>query len=161
MNRKLFAAVVLSAGLVFGCGEEEEESIDVEGCEHLQQGPASAVTATATATGAPAVKDDHRRYDVTLVDVTGGKGGSVTFAAAAEGDYVLFTSADVQVSIKDANGQAVGIEASTASSSECTEIKGRHTIPMKVGTHTLTFGPTPLTSVSVVVEPDAHADHED
>lgn len=160
MNRKLFAAVALSAGLVFGCGDEEEENIDVEGCEHLQQGPATAVTATATATGAPAVKDDHNRYDITLVDVTGGKGGSVTFAAAAEGDYVLFTSADVQVAVKDANGQVVGIEASTKSSSECTEIKGRHTIPMKVGTHTLTFGPTPLTAVSVVIEPDAHSDDE-
>jgi hypothetical protein len=161
MNRKLFAAVLLSAGLVFGCGEEEEENIDVEGCEHLQEGPATAVTATATATGAPAVKADHNRYDVTLVDVTGGKGGSVTFAAAEEGDYVLFTSADVQVSVKDANGQAVEIEASTKSSSECTEIKGRHTIPMKVGTHTLTFGPTAQSAVSVVIEPAAHSDHED
>jgi hypothetical protein len=159
MNRKLFAAVVLSAGLIFGCGEDEE-SVDVEGCEHLQEGPATPVTATATATGAPAVKADHRRYDITLVDVTGGKGGSVTFAAAAEGDYVLFTNADVQVADTDANGQTVGIEASTKSSSECTEIKGRHTIPMKVGTHTLTFGPTPLTAVSVVIEPDAHSDDE-
>jgi hypothetical protein len=161
MKRKLFAAVLLSAGLIFGCGDdEEEENIDVEGCEHLQEGPSTAVTATAATAGAPAVKDDHRRYDVTLVDVTGGKGGSVTFAAAAEGDYVLFTSADVQVAIKDANGQAVGIEASAKSSTECTEIKGRHTIPMKVGTHTLTFGPTTQTSVALVIEQAAHADHE-
>jgi len=161
MKMKLFAAVLVSAGLVFGCGgEEEEENVDVEGCEHLQEGPSTAVTATAATAGAPAVKDDHRRYDVTLVDVTGGKGGSVTFAAAEEGDYVLFTSADVQVAITDANGQAVAPEASVKSSTECTEIKGRHTIPMKVGTHTLTFGPTTQTSVSLVIEPAAH-DHED
>jgi hypothetical protein len=159
MKRKLFAAVLLSAGLVFGCGGEEEESVDVEGCEHLKEGPATAVTATATATGAPAVKADHSRYDVTLVDVTGGKGGTVTFAATEEGDYVLFTGTAVQVSVKDANGAAVGIEASATSSAECTEIKGRHTIPMKVGTHTLTFGPTPQATVSIVIEAD-HGDHE-
>jgi hypothetical protein len=160
MKRKLLSAVLLSAGLIFGCGGEEEESVDVEGCEHLQRGPASSITATATATGAPAVKDDHRRYDIALADVTGGKGGSVTFAAAAAGDYVLFTSADVPVAVTDANGQAVAIEASVKSSPECTEIKGRHTIPMKVGTHTLTFGPTTGASVSIVIEPDEHGEHE-
>lgn len=161
MKRKLFAAVVLSAGLVFGCGGDEE-SVDVEGCEHLQEGPASSVTATAATTGAPAVNSDHKRYDVSLVDVTGGKGGSVSFAAAEEGDYVIFTSADVPVAVKDANGAAVAIEASVKSSAECTEIKGRHTVPMKVGTHTLTFGPTTQSSVSIVIEPEAHGDdHED
>jgi hypothetical protein len=161
MKMKLFAAVLVSAGLIFGCGGEEEENVDVEGCEHLQEGPSTAVTATAATAGAPAVKDDHRRYDVTLVDVTGGKGGSVTFAAAEEGDYVLFTSADVPVAVTNANGQTVAIEASAKSSPECTEIKGRHTIPMKVGTHTFTFGPTTQTSVSVVIEPEAHGDEED
>jgi len=161
MKKKLFAAVLLSAGLVFGCGEEEE-TVDVEGCEHLQEGPASAVTATAATTGAPAVKSDHRRYDVALVDMTGGKGGSVTFAAAEESDYVLFTSADVPVAVKDANGRAIAIEASVKNSAECAEIKGRHTIPLKVGTHTITFGPTTQSSVSIVIEPSEHGDdHEE
>jgi hypothetical protein len=160
MKMKLFSAVLLSTALLVGCGDEEE-NVDVEGCEHLQKGPASSVNATATATGAPEVKSDHRRYDITLTDVTGGKGGVVSFAVAEAADYVIFTSADVPVAVKDANGQTVAIEQSAKSSSECTEIKGRHTVPMAVGTHTLTFGPTTATSVSIVIEEAAEEhDHE-
>jgi hypothetical protein len=154
MKLKLLSVFLLSTSLLVGCNGDENP--DVEGCEHLKEGPASSITASATANGAPAVKNDHRRYDITLVDVTGGKGGSVSFAAAEESDYIIFTSADVPVSIQDANGQAVAIEASAKSSTECVEIKGRHTVPMKVGTHTITFGPTTLTSVSVVIEEAAH-----
>lgn len=163
MKRKFLSAVLLSTALVFGpaCGEEEEEeSADAEACEHLAEGPSTAVTATVVATDAPAVKDDHRRYDIALVDVTGGKGGTVKFAAAEAGDYIIFTSASVAVSIQDANGQTVTPEASTDRSSECTDVKGRHTVPMKVGTHTITFGPTPETAVSVVIEHGEH-DHEE
>ncbi|MDY7224848.1 hypothetical protein [Hyalangium rubrum] len=160
MNLKLLSAALLSTALLIGCGDEEE-NIDVEGCEHLKEGPSSTVNASATTTNLSQVKDDHRRYDISLVDVTGGKGGSVSFSATEEADYVLFTGADVQVAIKDANGQTVAIEDSKTSSSECAEIKGRHTIPMKVGLHTLTFGPTPQASVSVVIEAAAHDDgHE-
>lgn len=159
MNLKLLSAVLLSTALLAGCGDEAEENIDVEGCEHLKEGPSSFVTASATTTNLSVVKDDHRRYDITLVDVTGGKGGSVSFNAAEEADFILFTNEDVQVAIKDANGQTVEIEESAKSSSECTEIKGRHTIPMKVGAHTLTFGPTSAATVSIVIEAGEH-DHE-
>lgn len=157
MKMKLFSAVLLSTVLLVGCGNDEENA-DVEGCEHLQEGPASPVTATAGTTGAPAVSNDHRRYDITLTDVTGGKGGSVSFAAAEATDYILFTSADVPVTVKDSGGMTVAPEASVKSSSTCTEVKGRHTIPLSVGTYTLTFGPTTATTVSLVIEESAH-DH--
>lgn len=159
MKMKLFSAVLLSTALFMGCGNDEENA-DAEGCEHLQEGPAAPVTATAATTGAPAVSNDHRRYDITLTDVTGGKGGSVSFAAAEATDYILFTSADVPVAVKDSGGMTVAPEASVKSSSECTEIKGRHTIPLSVGTYTLTFGPTTSTSVSLVIEESGHT-HED
>lgn len=158
MKMKLFSAVLLSSALFLACGGEE--NADVEACEHLQEGPASSVTASASGTGAPTVSNDHRRYDIALVDVTGGKGGSVSFAAAEATDYILFTSADVPVVVKDSNGQTVAFEATTKSSSECTEVKGRHTVPLTVGTYTLTFGPTTATSVSLVIE-EAGGDHED
>lgn len=158
MKLKLFSAVLLSTMLAFGCGGDEE-SADTEGCEHLQEGPATAINASASGTGAPAVSNDHRRYDITLTDVTGGKGGSVSFAASEGTDYILFTSADVPVTVQNASGQAVTPEESVKSSSECTEIKGRHTFPLSVGTYTLTFGPTTATSVSLVVE-EAGSDHE-
>jgi hypothetical protein len=158
---KLFSAVLLSTALLIGCGDEEGENADVEGCEHLKGGAASSVNAVASTSGAPAVSNDHRRYDITLTDVTGGKGGTVSFAAAKEAHYIIFTNADVPLAIKDANGQTVNAEESVKSSSECTEVKGRHVFPMKVGTHTITFGPTTQTSVSIVIEEEAgEHDHE-
>jgi hypothetical protein len=157
MKMKLFSAVLLSSALLVACGEEE--NADSEACEHLKEGPASSITASASGTGAPAVSNDHRRYDIALVDVTGGKGGSVTFAAAEGADYILFTGADVPVVVKNSSGATVSPEESVKTSSACTEIKGRHTIPMSVGTYTLTFGPTAATSVSLIVE-EAGNDHE-
>jgi hypothetical protein len=157
---KLFSAVLLSASLLVGCGGDEETP-DTEGCEHLKEGPASAVTATAAATGAPAVSNDHRRYDISLIDVTGGKGGSVSFAVAEAADYILFTGADVPVVVKDANGQTIAFEQTATSSSACTEIKGKFTVPLAVGTQTITFGPTSATSVSLVIEEGGEHDHED
>ena len=162
MNKKLLAALLMSTALLAAaCGDDEEEgeNVDVEGCEHLQEGPATAVTATLTGTP-PAVSNDHRRYDITLVDGTGGKSGSVSFAAAEATDYIIFTSADVALTVTNSSGAAVEIEESTKSSSQCTDIKGRHVVPMTVGTHTLTFGPTTASSVSIVIEEAAHEAHE-
>ncbi|MCP3142571.1 hypothetical protein [Pyxidicoccus xibeiensis] len=161
MNKKLLAALFVSTALLASaCGDdEEEENVDVEGCEHLQEGPATPVTATLTGTPPP-VSNDHRRYDITLVDGTGGKTGSVSFAAAEATDYVIFTGADVAVTVKNAGGATVEIEESTKSSTQCTDIKGRHVVPLTVGTHTLTFGPTTAASVSVVIEEAAHGDHD-
>lgn len=163
MKKKLLAALLLSTALLAtACGddaEETEESVDVEGCEHLQKGPATAVTATTTGTP-PAVGNDHRRYDITLVDGTGGRTGSVSFAAAEATDYVFFTSADVPLTVRNSSGAEVSIEESTTSSSECADIKGRHVVPLTVGTHTLTFGPTSTTTVSLVIEEASHEGHD-
>jgi len=158
MKMKLFSAALLSTALLLGCGGDEETA-DTEGCEHLQEGPATSVNASASGTGAPAVSNDHKRYDITLTDVTGGKGGSVSFAASEGIDYVLFTNADVPVTVKDGNGQTVAAEESVKTSSVCTEVKGRHTYPLSVGTYTLTFGPTTATTVSLVIE-ETGTDHE-
>ena len=149
----LLALVIVSLA---ACGSddstEQEESIDVEGCEHLVEGPEVAVTATATSDGAPAVADDHMRYDVTLVEVDGGNGGAVAFDADEATDFVFFLSADVNVAITDSSDEEVAIEESATSSPECEEIRGRHVAELSVGTHYLTFGPTSEEQVSVVIE---------
>lgn len=162
MNKKLLAALLMSTALLAtACGddEEEEESADVEGCEHLQEGPAVALTATTTGTP-PAVGNDHRRYDVTLVDGTGGKTGSVSFAAAEATDYVFFTNVDVPLVIRNSSGTVVDVEEHTTSSAECADIKGRFVVPLTVGTHTLTFGPTSTATVSLVIEESSHEGHD-
>ncbi len=162
MNKKLLAALLMSTALLAtACGDDEEgeENVDVEGCEHLQEGPSTALTATTTGTP-PAVRNDHRRYDITLVDGTGGKTGSVSFAATEATDYVIYTGADVPLTVRDSSGAEVAIEESTKSSAQCAEIKGRHVVPLTVGTHTLTFGPTSAASVSIVIEEASHEGHE-
>lgn len=158
MRMKLLSVALLSSALFVACGGDEETA-DTEGCEHLQEGPAVAVNASASSSNAPAVSNDHRRYDIALTDVTGGKGGSVSFAASEGIDYVLFTSADVKVTVTNGSGTAITAEESVNSSSACTEVKGRHTFPLSVGTYTLTFGPTTATSVSLVIE-ESGSDHK-
>ncbi|WP_434299714.1 hypothetical protein [Corallococcus exiguus] len=158
--KKLLSALLLSTSLLAaGCGGDEEEAhADEEGCEHLQEGPAAAVTAAVSGTG-PAVSNDHKRYDIALVDIAGGKGGAVSFAVSEATDYVLYMSAPVPVTVTNSRGAAVEFEESATSSSLCTDIKGRHVVPLTVGTHTLTFGPSTLSSVSLVIEESGEHDH--
>ncbi|HEX8699857.1 MAG TPA: hypothetical protein VF815_13525 [Myxococcaceae bacterium] len=159
MKLKRFSAVLLAASLLGGCGEE---TLDTDACEHLQEGPASAITASATTAGAPAVSNDHRRYDITLIDGTDGKGGSVSFAVAEATDYTLFLTGEVPVNLRDANGQRIEVTVSGTGSSECSEVKRRHTFALDVGTYNLTFGPTTESSVSlVIVEAAAEHEHDD
>lgn len=154
MMRKLLSACLLSSALLAGCGEKNEA--DVEACEHLQEGPAAAVTATASASGAPAVSNDHKRYDITLPAGSGGNVGSVSFAAAEATDYVFFTGSNVTLKVTSASGQEVTFEESATSSVECTNVKGRYVAPLQVGTYTLTFGPTSDSTVSLVIEETNH-----
>ena len=158
MMKKLLSACLLSSALLAGCGGEKNEA-DIEGCEHLQEGPAASVTATAAASGAPAVSNDHKRYDISLPAGSGGNVGSVSFAAAEASDYVFFLGSNVTLKVTSASGETVTFEESATSSMECTAIKGRYVAPLQVGTYTLTLGPTSESSVSLVIEETAH-EHE-
>ncbi len=154
MTKKLLSACLLSSALLIACGDTNVA--DVEGCEHLQEGPGAAVTATASTSGAPAVSNDHKRYDITLPAGTGGNVGSVSFAVSEATDYVLFLGADVPVKVASSAGAEVTFEETATRSEECSEVKGRHVVPLQVGTYTLTFGPTSQASVSLVIEEMAH-----
>jgi hypothetical protein len=156
MKKKLFSACLLTTALLAGCGGGTINEADVEGCEHLQEGPSSIVTATSSATDAPDVFSNHRRYDISLVDVTGGKGGFVSFDVAHAAEYILFTGADVPVVVRNAAGEMVAFEATAKASPECTDVKGRHTVELAVGTYTFNFGPTLQGVVSLVIEEVAH-----
>ena len=154
---KRFIIAALTSTLAACGAPPKEESIDAESCEHLKEGPGVAVTASAAASGSPSVSEQHKRFDIALVDITGGKGGAVSYASSAEGDLIVFLSADVPLKVKNSAGADVAIEATATSVAECTEIKARHTIPVGVGTYTLNFGPTAATSVQLVAETEAHA----
>ncbi|AKQ67159.1 hypothetical protein A176_004071 [Myxococcus hansupus] len=162
MKKKLLAAFLLSTALVSaGCGDDhsdDDHGVDAEACEHLQNGPATSVIAALGAGEPPAIRADHRRYDITLADGPDGKQGAVSFAATEATDYVIYTNAAVALSVTTASGEPVEIEESASSSEGCTDIKGRHVVPLTVGTHILTFGPTSAATVSVLIEEAAH-DH--
>jgi len=142
--------VLFSASLLLACPQPVPTPED-EACEHLAEGPASAVTAVATGEG-PFIADDHRRYDVSLVPVAGGNGGRVRFAADEAGDFLFFTSAEVTLAFTDAAGSPVEIEETVTGSTVCTEIGAQTVIPLAVGTYHLELGPTAETTVSLVVE---------
>jgi hypothetical protein len=154
MMKKLLSACLLSSALLAGCAGSNET--DAEGCEHLQQGPGVSLTASASASGAPAVSNDHKRYDLTLPSGS----GSVSFAAGEATDFVFFLSADVPLKVSSSAGAQVDFESSAKSSEQCSDIKGRHVAPLQVGTYTLTFGPSSLDKVSLVIEEAGGHGHE-
>ncbi len=160
MSKKLLSTCLLSSALLIACGDTNEA--DVEGCEHLKEGPNATVTATASTSGAPKVSNDHKRYDITLPAGTGGTGnvGSVVFEVSEPSDYVLFLGADVPVAVSS-GGQSVAFEESAKSSEQCTEVKGRYVVPLQVGQNFLTFGPTSQGSVSLVIEETSHDEEHD
>lgn len=159
MMKKLLSACLLSSALLVGCGGEPAEDADAEGCEHLREGPAVAITASASSTGAPKVGADHKRYDISLPAGTGGNTGSVSFASDLAADHIFFLSADASLTITSSGGQTVKFESSAKNSASCGDIKGRYVAPLEVGTYTLTFGPSSVSSVSLVIEESGH-EHE-
>jgi hypothetical protein len=159
-RRNAVLALALAAVFGSGCGSsddpEPQPTVNEEACEHMQLGPSAARTATASAAGAPAISNDHVRYDVTLVPVTGGNGGVVTFAAAEATDYVLFLDANVPVAVTGPTGVAITPEEVLQSIPECTDVRTRVLVPLTVGTHQIQFGPTAGGIVRVVVEEALH-----
>lgn len=127
--------------------------VDTEGCEHLQGGPAVAVTAAAKGAGAdaPKVAEDHHRYDVALKGAAGKFEGTVRFDSAEAADHTVYLSKDVPFVVRDAKG-AVAFKAQATSSPTCSEIRGRYVVPLGVGVYFLDFGPASEQNVSVVIE---------
>ena len=152
--------LIVSAALgLAGCGgdDHEEENPNAEACEHMKQGPPAALTAGADfLITAPKINSDHKRYDVTLVDVPGGKGGYLTFAVAHAGDYIFYSSAPVIMTVKTPAMADVAAESSATGIPECTEVKGRQVHDLAVGTYVLVVAPQSLNQVSLVVEESGH-----
>jgi hypothetical protein len=141
----LGAAVALCLSLVAGCSDDSEDSLDVEGCEHLQQGPA-----VPTVSGG-AIGDDHQRYDLTL-NPSADPAGVVTFASSREDNYFIFLSKNVPMKLRSSGGSEIASIGFADGSPECAEIAARWEFHMGVGTHDLVFGPTSENSVSIVIE---------
>ena len=157
-NNALRLSLVFGLALPLAACELEEEGmmdIDVEGCEHLQMGPTTAVTAAATADPlADTVDSDHRRYDIDLPAATGGGNeGFVLFAAGNDASYVFFmNTADVNFEVQDSGGGNLMTSDRRISSPICTEIGARETASLTVATFFLRFTSDTVDSVQLVVE---------
>jgi len=119
------------------------------GCRFLEGKVVASMTASPLVEGAPEVVA-NRRYDVTLVDVPGGKGGSVVFKVGDSPPAYVLMSADVPLSISDGPNPPRP-STGAASVSGCPELKADHMFVPSADRMTLTFGPTSLSSVIVVV----------
>lgn len=150
---------IVMFGALGACSDDDggEPNIDVEGCEHLQEGPFVNITASAARdAAAPAVAVNHTAYTTAL---TAGAVGYVSFAATEAIDYIVFLDKPVPFEVFDTNGAKIALEGSATSSPECETIKGKHTFPLGVGTAYFALGPNMGMPVNVVVEEAAgHAE---
>ncbi len=155
--------VIALAATTAGCEEHqhhaeghEHEEPNAAACSHLEKGPAVAITAAATSSkDAPRIDNNHSRYDVTLVDVAGGKGGFVSIAARKATDYIIFADQPVRLTVMKAN-QEVAAESSQPSIPECTTVKGRHAYPLGIDTYEIGISGATSNKVSLIVEVDDH-----
>ena len=136
-----------------------EESIEAEACEHMAEGPATAVTAGATEAEATDTSVDdweHKRVDITLNDNGDGTfSGYVTYEAAEAAEYVFFTSGELTLQIDGAT------EESSAAVDECTDVLNGLTFDLEVGER-IVFISASTETVSIVAEEGGdHEDHSD
>ena len=164
-------SILFAAALVFvGCDDHDHDhghghghgaeggiagAIE-EGCEHLQQGPATAVTAGAEATGAPAGYFEHQRVDVTLADDgNGGFEGYLTLNIPAAGEAVFVLDPTTTLGLS-AGGTAITAESSEDNPSECAAASRLVIFDVGVGEHILhvqsAAGSTASAEVSYVLE---------
>lgn len=149
--------LLLSVLLWSACGhdhDDEHGSVEDEGCEHMQDGPNKAVSAAAEVMSAPDATAEHTRIDVSLVDVTDGKGGSVQFIPDEAGEFYLFLSADVPVKLtKASDGAEVTAEVVGGAIAQCSAAIPKHYVfDLEASTYILSFGPTTEPSVRFVFE---------
>lgn len=135
--------------------QDGRQSLDEEGCDHLQQGPFVDITAGADTTSATEIKADHKAYRVGL---TAGQAGFVKLVTSAMGDHVLFLDANLTLELQDAQGTALSITSSATSIAACAEVKGWHIFELPgAGTYLLKLGPGPDTTATQVILVIEHA----
>lgn len=143
-------------------GHDDEDPAAADACEHLRNGTVTPVTASLDPRDAPAIAANHRRYDVSLVDLGDGNfGGVVSFDAPVAGDYVLFLDTNVGVVAEGPGGALVVVHDSHVGSAICpTTVAISHRISMEAGRHTLDFGPDDVALLRLTLEPSRAGDPE-
>jgi hypothetical protein len=154
----LFAALAMTAA----CGDPENDFdafINEEGCQHLDHGPFVSLGAVTSPTGAepidaPAVKANHRAYQVLLPD---DDRGFAKFESGEAMNYVIFMDTDVHFHVRewvDGERKSAPIIDSQQSVEQCGIVKARHVVDLGIGNYYLDFGNDHKgETVTVVIEP--------
>ena len=156
MTRRTIAIAALAslASLSQGCGGEEEGEFD-ELCEHLEAGPAEAVEAASDIDLAPAVADDHTRYDITLTDGS----GFVSFNADEAGEFLFGGDVDAfDLGITDSSGATIEIEETVAG--PCTFASKAYVADLAIGSYTLEIGAS-AGALGLVIEHGGEHDEDE
>lgn len=143
-------AACASDGVDEDAGTGEEEDPIEEACEHMEEGPSAAHTATLAAPY-PDVSAEHTRHDVTLVDDGGQNGGAVTFEVDEDGEHLVFLDKDIPVAFRDVGGEAFDVLLSEPVDA-CDSVAIQKHVTFEVGTVELRFGPTTESTVRIVIE---------
>jgi hypothetical protein len=163
MNRISLSCLALltSLALCAACGDEHAETPADDGCEHMINGPSAALTAIAEPEGdAPDMVEHHVRYDITLAGDAAPYGGHVDLIMDEQGEYVIFLSPGVPLTLLDSSGEDVPPEVIDLDVKACAEVSAGYTFDLGVGTYRLILGPSDEPQVRVVVVDAAGDAHE-
>ncbi|MGK0359734.1 MAG: hypothetical protein ACI9U2_002040 [Bradymonadia bacterium] len=145
-----------------GCDEdtaapaEPAPNLAEEACEHTVQGPFADVDAALDVGDAPAVTFPHT---ATRVALAGGDDQQyVRFDAPEAGEYTIFLSTDLPISLSDANGDAFSLMSGVVDG--CTEVAMQHAVDLPVGSVFIGLTAPSASTVSIVVEEAEHSDEE-
>lgn len=161
--RHLSWIAILGLGLAVACADpadmngEEEESPDVDACEHLNDGPFIDVTPTETATvdNNAVFAAEHTAYRVD----TSGTAAFTSFSSDEAAEFYLYIdspTATVTVWQDDAMTE-VTAEESVTSSADCAQVEGRFTYDLEVANYFLQVEDNTAANVLVYL---AEADHD-
>jgi hypothetical protein len=132
------------------CGAPPSEA-DVDACEHLRK-TGRALTVSASESGAPALRVDHQRNDMTLVGLSMGHGGFASVSLVEGQVLSVYIDRDIPLKVTNSSGVAVEFKKIEKTTSACSEVKAKYTMDLKPGTYLFNFGPTRETTVRLVLE---------
>lgn len=126
---------------------------DAEGCEHMNEGPAVAVTANLVSMNRERdkVAVTHTRFDVKLTPNAGQNEGYVLLDSDEAAEVQVYLSQDVPFKLMQ-DGHVIAFDASDKHPLTCPAIQAHYAADLGIGPVELHFGPTPETTVSLVLE---------
>lgn len=163
MNRSLVnglgAPIALWMAGVLGCSEDPmaAESVEMELCEHMREGPIQAVAAARTSTSSlPNVAFEHARVDISLPE---GSAGFVQFEAVQTAEYVFALGQTVGLAVYGVTGELVRAETEIVGAMACSEVARQYYFDFEVGPYVLEIGPSAASSTIVRLVSEALGEH--